>query len=157
MSRGQRVGERVALHLGALVREAVECWHPHGEATGHEIVADLPPELVVHSVAGPISQVLVVLVANACAHGVGRITVGAKCHDKYVLISVRDEGPATIEREVFTRGTRSGDRDGHGLGLTIASQFATALGGYLTLADRPNTTVVLALPGRDVQMLERDH
>lgn len=156
MSRGQRIGERVGLDLVALINETVDRWRPHVEAAGHTIVADLPDEIVAHTVAGPLTQVLDVLIENACAHGVGAITVRARSHEKYLLVSVGDEGETKIEHDVFTRGTRSGQSDGHGLGLTIASQFATALGGYLVVADRPTTTFVLALPGPDVAMLERD-
>lgn len=158
MSRGQRVGERVEVDLSALAGETAERWRPHVEAAGKQIEIDMPAEAVVaRTVSGPVAQVLDVLIENACAHGVGTITVGARDRGKYLLVTVRDEGTAHVDHEVFSRGTRSGESNGHGLGLTIASQFATALGGYLTVATDPTTRFVLALPGRDVQTLDRQH
>lgn len=158
MSRGQRVGERADVDLSALVAETAQRWRPHVEAAGKQIVIDLPAQPVVaRTVSGPVAQVLDVLIENACAHGTGTITVRASDHGKYLLVGVADEGTAHVDHEVFNRGTRSGASNGHGLGLTIASQFATALGGYLTVSSDPTTRFLLALPGPDATTLERVH
>ena len=66
---------------------------------------------------------------------------------------LRRQGKRTVGDEVFQRGTSDRDSDGHGLGLTIASQLATSLGGYLVLADAPTTTFVLVLPAPGVNDL----
>jgi signal transduction histidine kinase len=62
-----------------------------------------------------------------------------------VLITVRDHGPGIPASELsavlqpFYRleGSRNRDTGGAGLGLAIAHQLASALGGRLTLANRP--------------------
>lgn len=93
-------------------------------------------------------QVLDVLIENACSHGVGTVTVGAHHRDTFIDVVVADEGTTTISNEVFTRGSRAEDSEGHGLGLTIAAQLAASLGGRLSVADAPTTTFVLTLPTR---------
>src|SRR5690606_4626056 len=95
---------------------------------------------------GPVLQVLDVLIENACSHGRGQVTVGALRRDKYLDIVVTDEGAAVIDNEVFQRGVRAADSEGHGLGLTIAAQLATSLGGRLTVVEIATTTFVLVLP-----------
>ncbi|WP_110240835.1 sensor histidine kinase [Nocardioides gilvus] len=146
LSRGNRVGDAVDVDLNGLVATAVARWTPHLEDAGRTLVHDPVDPVPAHVAPGPVLQVLDVLIENACSHGQGQVTVGAHRRDKFLDIVVTDEGAAVIANEVFQRGTRAEESDGHGLGLTIAAQLATSLGGRLTVGEAATTTFVLVLP-----------
>ena len=160
LSRGRRVGEAVDLEMEGLVEEVARRWRPRLEAKDRRLVHDGRGEVVAHATAGPVQQVLDVLVDNACKYGQGTVTVAAVDRDDYVAVVVSDEGPLTITNEVFHRGisqpgveptdeASDQGREGHGLGLAIAAQLAVSMGGELVLAERPTTTFVLVLPVPD--------
>lgn len=146
LSRGRRLAEAVEIDLRELIGQALERWASHYEEIDRPLVQETPESLVVRVAPGPVLQVLDVLIENACSHGQGRVTVGAHRRDTFVDILVSDEGTATPDNDVFTRGTHGDDSQGHGLGLTIAVQLAASLGGRLTLLDAPHTTFALQLP-----------
>jgi len=148
LSRGQRLGEAVDLDLSELVAEAVARWRPRFAAAGRELLHDPDERVLAHVVRGPVAQILDVLLENACAHGEGRVVAGARDLGKFLHVGVVDEGARSVDDEVFRRGASAADSQGHGLGLTIASQLAISVGGYLTLADAPTTTFVLVVPAK---------
>lgn len=148
LSRGKRLGAAIDFNLGQLVTDSAERWRSHAEERGHHLVHAADGTFVAHAVPGPVSQILDVLIENACAHGVGTIAVEVRDLDHYLSVTVADEGTRSISNEVFERGTSAADSEGHGLGLTIASQLATSLGGHLSLAETTTTTFVLLLPKR---------
>lgn len=152
LSRGRRLGDAVDVDLSQLVADTVERWASLYASSGRDLGLDPPqPEPVPARVApGPVVQVLDVLLDNARVHGRGLVVAGARDRGSSLHIVVADQGPRTVGDEVFRRGTSDRDSEGHGLGLTIASQLATSLGGYLLLADAPTTTFVLVLPAPGV-------
>lgn len=151
LSRGRALGEMSRIDLAEAAQEAVARWSAHYVERGRELRCAAHEEVEAFVVPGPVGQILDVLVENACAHGTGAVTVTAQEAGKYVALSVSDEGLVAIDHEVFNRGTQSKDSEGRGLGLTIASQLAVALGGYLTLTDEPTTTFRLVLPGLELR------
>ena len=62
-------------------------------------------------------------------------------------IAVSDEGLRSIGNEVFGRGISRKLGGEGGLGLTIAAELATTMGGYLTITDDERTTFELLLLG----------
>jgi len=146
LSRGRRLGDAVDVDLSQLVAEAVGRWRPHFAAAGRELLHAPDEPVTAHVVPGPVAQILDVLLENACAHGEGRVVAGARDLGKFLHVGVVDEGARAVDDGVFQRGASSRDSQGHGLGLTIASQLAVSVGGYLTLADAPTTTFVLVVP-----------
>ncbi|WP_104107042.1 HAMP domain-containing sensor histidine kinase [Nocardioides sp. 616] len=148
LARGRRLGDAVDVDLSALVADVVSRWRPQVEAADLQIVhvdSGLVPARVV---PGPVLQILDVLIENAAAHGASPIQVEARDEERFVEIRVSDDGVRTIGNEVFQRGISSKDSGQGGLGLTIASDLATSMGGYLKLAEGEHTTFVLMLPGR---------
>lgn len=146
LSRGRRLGDAVDVDLSQVVAEAIARWRPHFAAAGRELHHEPDEPVVAHVVPGPVAQILDVLLENACSHGEGRVVAGARDLGKFLHVGVVDDGARAVDDEVFQRGASSRDSEGHGLGLTIASQLAVSVGGYLTLADAPTTTFVLVLP-----------
>ncbi|MBL8589473.1 MAG: HAMP domain-containing protein [Methylobacteriaceae bacterium] len=84
------------------------------------------------------------LVANAQRHG-DRIAIGALRDERYLTITVDDDGPGIPpdKREIVFRPffrldeARNQDEAGTGLGLAIARDIARSHGGDITLADSP--------------------
>ncbi|MFC7485753.1 HAMP domain-containing sensor histidine kinase [Knoellia sp. CPCC 206453] len=150
LSRGKRLGDAVDVDLSELVADTVGRWTQQYADLGRVLVHDPTEPVLAHVVPGPVIQVIDVLLENACAHGTGKVAVGASERGRYLHVVVADEGPRTVGDEIFQRGTGDRDSDGHGLGLTIASQLATSLDGYLMLEEAPTTTFVLVLPAPGV-------
>lgn len=138
-SRESRLGSRVEIDLGALVRDTVERWSvlaPDRRVSGGGdgvVAARLP--------AGAVMQVLDVLIGNAVTHGSGRITVTLTETPAYVEILVGDEGP----RASAVEGIGNPVARGAG-GLAAATEVAESLGGRLRLTDDARTTFSLVLP-----------
>ena len=158
---------RVAIDLGAVVREAVEGHRPAAEAAGHALEVQTPGgELRVYTDPARVEQVLGNLMSNAIKYtpSPGRITVRVELRRDgdapdgraWATVQVLDTGPG-IEPEqreaIFDEFTRLDDRipqKGHGLGLAIARRVARLLGGNLTVEDSPEggANFVLWLPER---------
>jgi signal transduction histidine kinase len=90
-----------------------------------------------------IEQALGNLVANALAHGGGRIVLSAQRRDALVELHVEDEGPGFPPGFIagaFDRFTRSDDSrsggSGSGLGLSIVELIARAHGGAVGATNR---------------------
>jgi two-component system sensor histidine kinase KdpD len=109
------------------------------------VVLDLPADLPhLRTDPGLAAQALAMLFNNATTHGTSHEPplCQARRDGEHVRFEVTDRGPglpAGTEEAVFTRFHRghTAPTGGLGLGLTIARQLATALGGTLTAENRP--------------------
>ncbi len=148
LSRGNLLDNAVDVDLTELVAASISRWRAHVEDLGRVLVHDPIEPVPAHVAPGPVLQVLDVLIENAGSHGSGQITVGAHRRGAFLEIIVADEGTAGIDSDLFHRGTRSTQSDGHGLGLGIATELAASAGGRLTVADTDTDTTafVLLLP-----------
>jgi signal transduction histidine kinase len=96
------------------------------------------------------------VVANAARHATTEVTVDVVAADDAVELRVDDDGPGipaaererVLERFVRLDEGRARDHGGSGLGLAVAHDVVTALGGKLHITDAPagGARVVLALP-----------
>lgn len=104
-----------------------------GELEGHEVTIQIAGNAA-FAIADPalLELALANLIANAARHGPrgGAIGVGARAEGGAIVLSVADEGPGAPPD---VRGRRSGG----GLGLSIARDFAAAMGGRLRFRDAP--------------------
>jgi signal transduction histidine kinase len=90
-------------------------------------------------------RVLGNLLTNADQHAGGPVRVAVERDDdpKFVLVVVEDAGPGVADEEKhriferFTRGSESRHRVGTGLGLALAAEHTSALGGAAWVEDRP--------------------
>lgn len=142
LARGQRL-EATEVDLAALVGRAVERWRDRFEETDRPIVQPDNGPVVARLPAGPVAQVLDVLLENAADHGVGKVEVEAYDRGTHVQVRVRDEGTPTFGPEVFRRGVTT---TGTGIGLAVASELAEVMGGHLSLETGAPTCFVLRLP-----------
>ena len=144
---GQRVVDRVA---------------PIAAARGITFAVDLPARLR-SAIADHrrVEQILMNLIGNSLKFGPdgGTVELSAWLDGPVAVLCVRDEGPGIgfDDRErIFERYYRMSGHSrvaGTGLGLPIARELATAMGGELGLATVPGTgsSFVLALPAADVE------
>jgi signal transduction histidine kinase/HAMP domain-containing protein len=113
-----------------------------------------PSDLTVEADSDLMEEALFNLAKNAAEHTEhGRIDLKARAHGTTVVIEVTDTGPGIpFEKQErvldrFYRGTPR-DADGFGLGLAIAHQAVSALGGALEVKSAPGsgTTARVELP-----------
>ncbi|WP_349359128.1 HAMP domain-containing sensor histidine kinase [Stappia sp.] len=127
---------------------------PDGERLTWEIA--IPKDLAVALDPADLAEAIGALAENAARHARSHVALTAARADAMVRIHLRDDGPGVPETEIaslVTRGRRLDERgtamEGTGLGLSIASEIAEAVGGGVSLANRPEGfEAVLELPGR---------
>lgn len=118
-------------------------------AAGRPLRVDLdravPP---VRCSAEVLSEILAVLVDNACVHGAGVVTVSGRRAGTGVVIDVEDEGAGIVGDGASVFRRRSPEAAGHGIGLPLARSLAEAHGARLELTrPRPRPVFTVALPG----------
>jgi len=164
-----RVDEgRMELHtepvdLGALLAEIHETAQILGEQAGVHVTLEVPPEpTVVDADRGRIRQLVMNLVTNAVKYtpAGGQVLLALTATPEAATVSVRDTGigiaPGDVAR-VFDRfwradlaRSRTGERPGIGLGLSISKWIAEAHGGSIGVTSRPGrgSTFTVTLPRR---------
>jgi signal transduction histidine kinase len=118
------------------------------------VLDDEPPSVLADGAA--LRRALDHVVANAARHASTAVTVDVVAAADAVELRVDDDGPGipaaererVLERFVRLDEGRARDDGGSGLGLAVAHDVVTALGGELRIGDSPagGTRVVLALP-----------
>ncbi len=130
------------IDVGSVVSEIVETVEDTGVVNGHRFEVDLPAEpLAAQADREKVRQVFSILVENALKYspGGGTVTVGARRRQDTVELRVADEGigiPQVEQERIFRKFYRaeSTTRDGAagtGLGLFIARELVTAMGGRI--------------------------
>jgi PAS domain S-box-containing protein len=130
------------IDVGSVVSELVESVEQSGAMNGHRFELDLPEEpLAAEADPDKVRQVFNILVENALRYSPrgGTVTVGARRNADRVEVRVADEGigiPAAERERIFRKFYRaeSAARDGAagtGLGLFIAKELVTAMGGRI--------------------------
>jgi PAS domain S-box-containing protein len=130
------------IDVGSVVSEVVETVEESGVMNGHRFEVDLPDEpLAAEADRDKVRQVFNILVENALRYSPrgGTVIVGARRNADRVEVRVVDEGmgiPAAERERIFRKFYRaeSAARDGAagtGLGLFIARELVTAMGGRI--------------------------
>lgn len=162
-----RVDEgRMELHtepveLGTLLAEIHETAQILGEEAGLAVTADFASEpITIQADRARIRQLVLNLVSNAVKYtpAGGSLRLALTATAATATISVRDTGigiaPGDVDR-VFDRfwradaaRSRTGERPGFGLGLSICRWIAEAHGGSIAVTSRPGrgSTFTVTLP-----------
>jgi PAS domain S-box-containing protein len=130
------------IDVASVVSEVVGAVDENGAMDGHNVEVDLPPEpLAAEADPDKVRQVFSILVENALRYSPagGKVIVGARRNADRVEVRVVDEGmgiPAAERERIFRKFYRaeSAARDGAagtGLGLFIAKELVTAMGGRI--------------------------
>jgi signal transduction histidine kinase len=136
--------------LTTTVEEVERAWREPLARQARPLRIAIPPApAIARSSPTVVREILDVLLANACVHGAGAVTVAVRQSGDWIAVDVSDEGPGpTDPEEAFAR--RSGSGEGHGIGLALARSLAHAEGGRLAVsASGAPATFTLTLP-RDV-------
>jgi signal transduction histidine kinase len=130
--------------VAAMVNEVLEVTEPLAATKSHRLVADVAPELAVRCDHDRVIQLFSNLVGNAVKFTPdgGTITVRAAPEGGILRFSVTDTGPGISADElphVFDRyyQAQRRNRDGIGLGLSIARGIVEAHGGRIWADDAP--------------------
>lgn len=145
-----------AVELETVCIRLYELFLPSAAGSGHPLRLLLPEEPlpVIQSDQERLVQLLSVLLSNAVDHTPDGPPVELQAQRKgaHVLLSVIDHGPGIPDSEkeaVFRRFYRADrsrtDKRHFGLGLAIASELASLLGGQLTLTDTPGGGATFSL------------
>jgi PAS domain S-box-containing protein len=130
------------IDVASVVSEIVGTVDESGAMNGHKVEVDLPQEpLAAQADPEKVRQVFNILVENALRYSPagGKVIVGARRNADRVEVRVVDEGmgiPAAERERIFRKFYRaeSAARDGAagtGLGLFIAKELVTAMGGRI--------------------------
>jgi PAS domain S-box-containing protein len=130
------------IDVGSVVSEVVGTVEESGVMNGHHFKIELPDEpLAAEADPDKVRQVFSILVENALRYSPqgGTVTVGARRNADRVEVRVVDEGmgiPSAERERIFRKFYRaeSAARDGAagtGLGLFIAKELVTAMGGRI--------------------------
>jgi PAS domain S-box-containing protein len=144
------------IDVGSVVSEVVGTVE---STNGHRFEVDLPDEpLSAEADRDKVRQVFSILVENALKYSPrgGTVTVGARRKEDTVEVRVVDEGigiPAAEQQRIFRKFYRaeSSTRDGAGgtgLGLFIAKELVTAMGGriWVDSAEGEGSSFAFELP-----------
>ena len=129
--------------VSQLIYRAVEKIQPVARAADCRVTADVEPEKFLALVdGGRLQQVVINLLENATKYSKGgHIEVAGRFTDRYLTITVGDDGPGVPKEEreklfePFVRGKSSAHAGGSGLGLYIAKAIVEAHAGMLTLEE----------------------
>jgi signal transduction histidine kinase len=138
LARMEAVGESEAEIVGVepVAEEAAEAMRP---PDGIELRLELEPDLAARGDPVLLRQVLIGLLTNAYKNTPtpGAVTLRARRQEDDVVIEVEDTGagipPDELDRvfERFYRGSGQLEREGFGLGLSIAKRMVDVMGGEM--------------------------
>jgi two-component system OmpR family sensor kinase len=150
-----------SVELNALLAEVYETAQMLGEDAALEVTLEILPEpVVVRADRARMRQLVMNLVSNAVKYTPpqGRVWLALTAGPETATISVRDSGigiaPGDVDRvyDRFWRAdaarSRTGERPGIGLGLSICKWIAEAHGGSIAVTSRPGrgSTFTVTLP-----------
>jgi signal transduction histidine kinase len=151
LQRDGRAPELTLVPLRSLLEDAAA---QAATAAGVEVVVECNADVGATTNEGLALEILETLVANAAEHTrEGTIALRGRLDGSYALVDVADTGSgvsAGDEERIFERFYSGAPRGGAGLGLAIARDAATALGGkleYVGTTDGRGATFRLSIPG----------
>jgi signal transduction histidine kinase len=112
----------------------------HGERQ-LEINVNVAPEHLVRTQREDLDEMLGNLLDNACKWAKSRIDVSSSQENRFIVITVDDDGPGlerAMRQHVLQRGVRADEASpGSGLGLAIVRDLAEVYRGSIALEDCP--------------------
>jgi two-component system phosphate regulon sensor histidine kinase PhoR len=153
--------DREMVAVGPMIADVVEAAQNAAQGKGIKLTADIESDLPsISAVRNQVKQLFAVLVDNAVKYtpARGSVEVTAEREGRELRVAVKDTGigiPPEDRDKIFgefyrSANARSQERQGTGLGLTIAEQIAKDLGGTIevesTVGGGSTFTVVIPVP-----------
>jgi signal transduction histidine kinase len=144
--------DKTTVPVAALVEQVRSDWEERCKSAEKELIAEnaLPEGATVHTDVKLVEQVLGNLVDNACKYSRGaadtRIWLRSRQERGRLVLEVEDRGPGVAPGErrsifrPFRRGVGVETAGGVGLGLALAREWASLLGGSLSVSPGANGT-----------------
>jgi signal transduction histidine kinase len=152
---GARRSAFAEVDLGPLLADLAELYGAVAEENGLSLVLEVPDTLTILGDRDLLQQAVANLLDNAIKFSPdgGRIALRAARVDRFVSLSVADQGPGIPEAdrpratERFFRGETARSTPGSGLGLALVQAVALLHEGSLSLEDaHPGLRATLRLP-----------
>ena len=146
LARAEAAGEHDPVQVVDVTVAAEEALEAVETPEGVEFVNEVEPDLVAEGDPVLLRQVMIGLLSNACAYtpAPGTVTLRAsRGAQNSVTIEVQDTGkgiPTDEQDRVFDRFYRGSgmlEREGFGLGLSIAKRMVNVMGGRIGLRSEP--------------------
>lgn len=140
--------EAIPCALPPLLQDIVDLHAASAQQKGLQLVSDFAPDLPQTIIGDPtrLRQVLHNLISNAVKFtGQGQVRVSASFDADRIILGVRDTGPGialAAQAKIFERFRQASDfisreHGGSGLGLALARELVTLMGGELRLESEP--------------------
>jgi signal transduction histidine kinase len=149
MARTSTIGTRGTVRIDELAERSAERWGAVAAEDGRAVQVVAAEDAVVAASDHVLEQVLDVLVDNALCHGHGDVSIAVSVPAGAVRLRVQDEGDGIdgeLAARIFDRHVSREGSPGEGIGLALARQLVTALGGRLVLVSGAPTTFDVLLP-----------
>lgn len=157
MAVDQASEERRVFHLADYIQEVLRSLSVRLKRASHAITVECPPDLVLDSYPGALSQILTNFIMNSLIHGyppgqTGHLSITVTCDEAEEEVTLRyaDDGrgiPAELQDKVFEPFfTTNRGAGGSGLGLNIIYNIATrTLRGRIALDSAPGQGTAFTL------------
>ena len=141
--------------LSAAVEAIADAFEPDAENSGHRLVAEVAPRVLVRGDQELLTQAVANLVENALRHTPAGTRIGLRLStsDGAADVVVEDNGPGARKQDLpllsrrFYRGERSRTTPGNGLGLSLVAAIADLHGAVLRIEDTtPGLRISLRFP-----------
>jgi signal transduction histidine kinase len=158
VSADQASEQRRNFDLATVVAEVLSSMAPSLRKMPHKVIQSIPSGILMDSHPGPLGQVLINLINNACLHAFddrsdGLVSISAAADDKQVVLVVEDNGRgiapealAHLFRPFYSTKVGQG---GTGLGMTIVDNIVSkTLGGKVQVHSElgKGTRIEIVLP-----------
>lgn len=137
-------GDEVDVDLAELTSTVVERWRGELDGQGRTVLLEATGPVPARLDEAVVRRVVDALLAHACTHGTGTVTIDVSDRGTVLRVRVSDRG----ERRVASGVLHGDDPEALRLGLAEAALTAESVGGYLTVQDTPHTALLLILPRR---------
>lgn len=136
-------------YIKGMIERVVGLASSYPNAAGADFrVMVFPPDAMLYTDEGMLSQVILNIIKNALEANADSIDVSAEVkEDESIAITISNNGeriPDEIAKQIFTPFFTT-KTDGSGVGLSLSRRIISTLGGSLTLVAEPSTKFVIVI------------
>jgi two-component system, OmpR family, sensor histidine kinase CiaH len=144
---------KIPFDAGSVIHEVLQSMSAEADKKEVELSYDIQPNLIINSDKELVRQLVMILYDNAIKYtnDYGKIEVSLIKEKRYIIFRVKNSGKGIAKADltrIFDRfyrtdPSRTGDSGGFGLGLSIAKNIISKLGGEISADSIENEWVVV--------------